>query len=186
MENSPSKAARYSELELKYARPIADALANRPDFLAWVLTGTRHEALAEVARHDAPKQQTLRGQPKMKNPYWFNYWCGKDGACTCRLGTAIETDILLIFECQEVSLAVHVEVKRPGEKLGVGQAATYPRRAACWATGASRPKRIPPHTEFLTVLVCGENLIGDAEVVHFDKVILHNDIAQRIAPYPEA
>lgn len=182
MANSLSKSASYS----KYARPIATALANDPDFLAWVVTGTRHEALAKVARHDSATQKARRGQPKMKNPYWFNYWCGKDRACTCRIGTAVETDILLVFACQEVNLAVHVEVKRPGEKLGVGQAATYPRRAACWATDTTRPKRIPPHTEFLTVLACGDNLVGNIELDYFDKVILHSDIAQRIKPYPDA
>ena len=81
---------------------------------------------------------------------------------------------------------MHVEVKRPGEKLGDGQAATYPRRAACWAVEATRPKRIPSHTEFLTILACGENLLGNAELDHFDKVIFHREIARRIAPYPEA
>jgi hypothetical protein len=121
----------------------------------------------------------------MTNPYWFNYWCGKDKLCRCKIGTAIETDILLVFSTAEVSLALHVEVKRPGETLGDGQAATYPRRASCWATDATRPKRIVPHTEFLTVLACGVNLASDPDLAHFDRVIFHDEISQRISPYPE-
>jgi hypothetical protein len=35
----------------------------------------------------------------MKNPYWFNYWCPKDSKCVCKVGTSLETDILLILEC---------------------------------------------------------------------------------------
>lgn len=175
----------YSELELRYARPLASGLTGNPAFLQWMLAGTRHEQLAQSATHDADAQRLRRGQPTMRNPYWFNYWCGKDQLCTCRIGTAIETDILLIFECNGTGLAIHVEVKRPGEKLGDGQAATYPRRAACWADEASRPKRIPAHTAFLTLLACGDNLVGSEEVAHFDKVVLHKEIANWISPYPE-
>jgi hypothetical protein len=151
----------------------------------WVFNGTRHEYLAATAFHNANAQRARRAQPSMKNPYWFNYWCGKDKNCTCRVGTGIETDILLVFECGYANLAVHIEVKRPGEKLSEGQAAAYPRRAACWASDAARPRRILPHTEFLTVLACGHSLAGSAELAHFDRVILHHEIAERITPYPE-
>ena len=121
----------YSELELRYARPLASGLIANPGFREWMLLGTRHEGLARELQHDAHEQQTLRGRPSMTNPYWFNYWCGKDRKCECRLGTAVETDILLIFRhTAHRGLAIHVEVKRPGDTLGDGQAETYPRRAA--------------------------------------------------------
>lgn len=179
-------AAGYSELELRYARPLAAALIADADFRDWVLSGTRHERLARTAFHDAERQRLRRNLPSMKNPYWFNYWCGKDRRCTCRVGTAVETDILLIFACEdETDLAVHIEVKRPNDTLGDGQAVTYSRRAACWATDATRPPRIVPHSAFVTVLACGANLVSDPDLVYFDKVIFHDDIAKRLHPYPE-
>lgn len=178
--------SNYSDLELRYARPLASGLIANDAFREWAFVGTRHERLAFGARHDGAGQRARRGLPNMKNPYWFNYWCGKDRLCECRIGTAVETDILLVFSCLgDTDLAVHVEVKRPGDTLGDGQAATYPRRAACWANDISRPKRIPPHREYLTVLACGSNLEGNPELAHFDKVIFHDDIAEWLRPYPE-
>jgi hypothetical protein len=122
----------------------------------------------------------------MKNPYWFNYWCGKDKRCACRIGTGIETDILLIFDCiNGRRLGLHIEVKRPGEMLGDGQAESYPRRAACWANPNTRPKTVPSHHDFLTMLVCGRDLASDIRLRHFDKVVFHDEIAKQIQLYPE-
>lgn len=176
----------YSELELKYARPLAAGLIADHDFREWLLSGTRYERLARTARHDSALQQRQRGNT-MTNPYWFNYWCGKDRNCACRVGTAVETDILLVFDCEDkTALALHVEIKRPGDTLRSGQAVTYPRRAACWANEATRPRRIPPHSEFLTILACGSNLRGNPDLIHFDKVIFHDEIATHLNPYPDA
>jgi len=179
-------AAAYSDLELKYARPIAVALAADRGFREWKLEGTPYADLAAVAHHDADLQRRLRARPKMTNPYWFNYWCGKDRFCACRVGTAVETDILMIFEVPAAQkFAVHVEVKRPNERLGLGQAETYPRRAACWANQTTRPKRIPEHSGFVTVLACGRNLADDPQLTHFNRVAFHDEIAERISGYPE-
>jgi hypothetical protein len=82
-------------------------------------------------------------------------------------------------------LALHVEIKRPGEKLGDGQAEFYPRRAACWANPDTRPKTVPPHEDFLTMVVCGRDLGSDARLRFFDKVVFHDDVAQKIEVYPE-
>jgi hypothetical protein len=178
--------SKYSELELQYARPLATGLIEDPSFRAWLLAGTHYGQLAAEARHDADLQRRTRARPAMTNPYWFNYWCGKDRDCDCRIGTAIETDILLIFEAADGErFAVHVEVKRPNEQLGVGQAITYPRRAACWANSATRPSRVPDHSGFVTVLACGSNLAGNPEIGHFDKTVFHDAIAEHLHGYPK-
>jgi hypothetical protein len=123
----------------------------------------------------------------MKNPYWFNYWCGKDTRCVCRIGTGIETDILLIFNCASGRrLGVHIEVKRPGERLENGQAESYPHRAACWANPATRPRTVLPHDEFLTMIACGRDAAGDERLGHFDKILFHDEVAKRISIYPES
>jgi hypothetical protein len=181
--------AAFAELELRYVRPVARAIQEDSAFRQWLLRGTkRHgDSVVSACPVDKDVQARLRS-PAMKNEYWFNYWCGKDAIkkCTCRIGTGIETDILFILDCQDGRrLGLHIEVKRPNERLGDGQAESYPRRAACWANPDTRPRTVPPHENFLTVLVCGRELLSDERTQHFDKVVFHDEIAQRIKPYPE-
>jgi hypothetical protein len=178
--------AKYSESELRYARPVAQAILDSGAFRQWLLAGTKHENSARQARPVGQIQGDLRS-PRMKNPYWFNYWCGKDSKCACRIGTGIETDILLIFDCaNDRRLGLHIEIKRPGEQLGDGQAESYPRRAACWANSNTRPKTVLLHQDFLTMLICGRELASDRRHQFFDKVVFHDDVAARIQPYPDA
>lgn len=61
----------YARHELKYARPLAAGTIYNGPFRAW-LSG--RDDLAE-ATHDPLLQSRLR-TPNMKNPYWYNYWCG--------------------------------------------------------------------------------------------------------------
>ncbi|HXR95810.1 MAG TPA: hypothetical protein VN718_08025 [Rhizomicrobium sp.] len=178
--------AAYSEHELRYARPVARAIEEDGDFRRWLLSGTRFgSALLEARPIEKSIQRDLRSST-LKNPYWFNYWCGKDSKCVCRVEDGTETDILFILDyANDKRLGLHIEVKPPGEQLRVGQAESYPRRAACWANPDTRPRTVPPHQDFLTMLVCGQELASDKRVQNFDKVIFHNDIARRIKPYPE-
>jgi hypothetical protein len=135
---------------------------------------------------DKDVQVSLRS-PNIKNAYWFNYHCGKDSKCVCRIGKGIETDILFIFDCaNDRRLALHIEIKPPGEQLRDGQAESYPRRAICWANPETRPRTVPPHEDFLTMLVCGRELTSDSRIGHFDKVVFHDEISALITPYPEA
>ena len=178
--------ASYSASELRYARPLANALLVSGLFRQWFFSGTRHENDVLMARPLGDLQLQLRS-PGIKNPYWFNYWCGKDKRCSCRVGTGIETDILLLWEVGNARrLALHIEVKRPGDCLGDGQAESYPRRAACWSTPATKPQTVPAHDQYATMLVCGPELAADSRCKWFDKVLFHGDIAKRIAVYPEA
>jgi hypothetical protein len=140
---------------------------------------------AKGSRRAGPigKSQSSLRSPKMKNPYWFNYWCGKDSdRCSCRIGKAIETDILLVLERDDSRrLALHIEIKRPGKGLEDGQAESYPRRAECWLNPNTRPRNVPSH---LTIIVCGRNLRSDLRLGFFDKVVFHDEVANHLGAYP--
>ena len=177
--------AAYSELELRYARPVANAILESGPFRHWLLAGTKHERDALTARPIGDIQGSVRSA-RLKNPYWFNYHCGKDSKCECKIGTGIETDILLILDCDtKRSLGLHIEIKRPGESLGDGQSESYKRRAACWANPVTRPKYVWPYQDFLTLLICGRELKPDKRLQSFDKVVFHDEVAQKIQVYPE-
>ena len=177
--------APYSSLELAYARPIANAMLDRPEFLQWLLSGTKFQCDALTAKPLGQAQAGLRSSG-LKNPYWFNYWCPKDGRCACRIESGIETDILIIYVCADGRrLAVHVEIKRPLDNFRPGQAESYPRRAACWVNPVTRPRTVPVHQEFVTVLVCGLELKADSRSNNFDKIVCHDDICDRIEFYPD-
>ena len=176
--------AVYSELELRYARPLAKAILESGAFRQWLQAGTKHATGALEACPVGDIQGSLR--TLAKNPYWFNYWCGKDSKCPCRIGAGIETDILLILDyANDRNLGLHIEIKRPGDQFRDGQAESYPRRAACWANPNTRPTYVWPHQDFLTMLICGRDLASDRGLQFFDKVVFHDDVAQRILVYPE-
>lgn len=178
--------AAYSSYELGFARPIAESLLSDSEFLEWVLNGTRFSSRGATPV-DAAQQLSLRNKG-LKNPYWFNYWCGKDKMCLCRESpekSGIETDILIVCDLEAgIRGAIHVEVKPPGEKLLDGQAESYPRRAWCWSNSQSRPRTVLPHSEAVTILACGRELNSDERTKCFDKVVFHDDLRNRIANYP--
>src|SRR5258706_114561 len=67
--------ATYSELELRYVRPVARAILEDSTFRRWLLAGTRlGDAIVPACPVDREVQASLRS-PTMKNEYWFNYWC---------------------------------------------------------------------------------------------------------------
>ena len=136
--------APYAKLELPYARPLARALIESAPFREWFLKGTKYEHLALTAKPIGAIQGSLR-TPGIKNPWWFDYWCNKEKSCVCREApdkAGTQTDVLLIFECVDKKLALHIEIKRPGDKLLDGQAESYPRRAGCWANPQTRPSYV--------------------------------------------
>jgi hypothetical protein len=186
VQDSIKNMKAYSDLELRYARPIANAILQGAKFRNWLLSGTRHATYGKDGTPAGDIQGGYRSKG-LKNPYWFNYWCPKDSKCECRIGSGLETDIFLVLERPTTErLGIHIEVKRPNDKLGDGQAESYPRRAACWANPNTRPKTVMPHDDFLTILFSGRELANHKLVTHFDKVIFHDEVALKIAVYPEA
>jgi hypothetical protein len=111
-----SEMANYSKNEFPYARPLADALLGDGTFRRWLLADTRFAAIATEARPLPEDQSKLRTTPNARKWWWFNHYCSKDGRCSCKVGTGLETDILLIFDTlNDYRFALHVEVKPPGE-----------------------------------------------------------------------
>jgi len=150
------------------------------------LGGTKFADYALDAQSLGEQQANLRTTLNSRKWFWFNHWCTKDRYCECRGEKGIETDILLIFEASDqFRFAVHIEVKPPGENFLPGQAESYPRRGSCWATPTARQKTVLAHDDFVTILVCGDNLKSDSRISNFTKVVLHHNIEQRISPYPD-
>ena len=176
--------ASYSERELRDARPVANAILNDRRFREWLLSGTQNESYKDS--EPAGDTQGTYQSKNLTNPYWFNYWCSKDRKCECKIGSGIETDIFLVLVRPSAErLGLHLEIKRPNDRLREGQAESYPRRAACWTNPNTRPKTVMPHDHFLTILIGGREL-NDREIIsHFDKVIYHDEVARIIPTYPE-
>ncbi len=184
MHQQPAnEMANYSPNEFLYARPLANALQGDKAFRHWFLADTKFAAIAGDA-HTLPElQASLRTTPTAEKWWWFNHFC-RD-ICSCKVATGLETDVFMVFEVPGgFRFAIHVEVKPPGKKLGQGQAESYPRRAACWANPATRPRTVLAHDGFATILVCGDNLKSDARCSEFDKVVFHRNIEERLSPYP--
>lgn len=178
--------ANYSASEFLYARPLANAILSDEMFRRWFLAGTKFADIASGSHALPEPQAILRTTPKARKWWWFNCFCPKDGHCSCKVGTGLETDILIILEATDgFRFAVHVEVKPPDKNLESGQAETYPRRAECWANPATRPQTVLAHDSFVTILACGDNLKSDARCAKFDKTVFHRDIEKRISPYPD-
>jgi hypothetical protein len=169
---------RYGHIEHEYASRFAGALVEDPDFRGWVLRHTRFagrecRVLNEEMRH-------RRTNPNA--PWWKNHF---NPACKCHgCEGGRETDIFVVFEdTSSCRFALHVEVKQPRDSWGKTQAERYPIRARCWV--ASSPKRILPHTEAATMLLCPATKLGpyEAQARSFDSVITFEEVA---ALYPHA
>ncbi|HWF95122.1 MAG TPA: hypothetical protein VG291_09225 [Xanthobacteraceae bacterium] len=120
----------YGKMELLYAAPFAEALANYTAFRSWVLKQTKFARFADEA-------QLLHREMMAKRIFGTQYWWRSHftESCRCFGCSGQETDLLAIFETStSVRIALHVEVKHPGDRFkdAGNQAAAYPVRAQCW------------------------------------------------------
>ena len=181
----------YSRHEFLYARPLAHAIITDVRFRHWFLSETKFADRAVDARILAEEQASLRTTENSKKWFWFNVYCPRDRQCKCRGEKGIETDILIIFEIplfegfDRFRFALHIEVKPPDKGFLPGQAESYDRRGRCWADPARRPNNVPEYHDFVTILVCGDNLRSDTRISEFTDVIYHNEIDKYISPYPD-
>lgn len=175
----------YSGRAQPYLDAIGAAIFANGILRDWIVAGTRADAWrGAVSLHDRQRALTPKTQ---KQPFFCNYFCGLDSRCTCRPdGTkGLETDLMAFLQdAQGRILAIHLEYKHPREELSPGQAAAYPMRAACWATGTYRPKRVMPHHDRLCVILCDPAFHTASELAHFDRVISHTDAAARVPGWP--
>ncbi len=174
------------------AQPYLDAIANNifasQAVRDWLIKGT--PAATDYTGSDVlfDEQRSVRWQSKpTKQPFWANYWCGLDSACTCRIegSKGLESDAIFFFRNKAARiLAVHIEFKHPNEAFGFGQPEAYPLRAACFSATHSRRKTMNSHQDWATVLFCGVETLSDRRLSNFQRVITHREAKQALKGYP--
>jgi hypothetical protein len=180
----------YSGKAQPYLDAIAEAIFRSQHVRDWLLKGTTVEATYAGSDVLIDEQRAVRWRTKpTKQPFWANYWCGRDSQCTCRIegSKGLESDaIFFLRNSSNRILAAHVEFKHARETFGFGQPEAYPLRAACFAkTHHSRPT-INPHDDWTTVIFCGAESLSDQRLSNFQRVITHGEAARMIAAYPPA
>lgn len=134
------------------------------------------------------EQRTVRwSRQRTKQPFWANYWCGRDSRCTCRIegSKGLESDAIFFFRSKsDRILAVHVEFKHPNEAFGYGQPEAYPLRAACFVKTYHERPTLNAHHDWATVIFCGAEAFPDRRLSNFQRVITHDEARRMIEGYP--
>lgn len=178
----------YSSKALPYLDAIAEGVFSSETIRDWLITGTPAEAQylgADILIDEQRKRRWQRSQ--MKQPFWANYWCGRDAHCTCRIegSKGLESDAIFFLRSRsDRVLAVHVEFKHAYETFGFGQPEAYPLRAECFSKTYSTRPTVNPHHDWITVLFCGEDTLSDERIGNFQRVITHDEAAAAIPRYP--
>jgi hypothetical protein len=178
----------YSGKAQPYLDVIAECVFSDHSIRDWILEGTPHEAEYRGSSVLFDEQRAVRWHSKpTRQPFWANYWCGRDSRCTCRIdgSKGLESDAIFFFRngFGQV-LAVHLDFKHAGESFGYGQPEAYSLRAACFARTHFERKTLNAHHDWTTVLFCGEDTLSDPRLHHFHRVITHPVAHQRLAGYP--
>jgi hypothetical protein len=91
----------YSGKAQPYLDAIAESVFTSQDVRDWMVAGTPMEAnyAGSVALIDEQRAVRWRTKPT-KQPFWANYWCGRNSRCTCRIegSKAIESDAISFSE----------------------------------------------------------------------------------------
>ena len=156
----------------------------------WLIKGTPAAAdyIGAGALIDEQRGVRWRKQ-RTKQPFWANYWCGRDSGCTCRIegSKGLESDAIFFFRNgSNRVLAVHLEFKHPKEAFQFGQPEAYPLRAACFARTHQERPTLNAHDDWTTVIFCGEDTLIDKRLSYFQRVIIHEEAARMIKTYPKA
>ena len=179
----------YSGKAQPYLNAIADSVFTSQRTRDWLIKGTPTEAeyLGATVLYD--EQRAVRWRLKTtKQPFWANYWCGRDARCTCRVegSKGLESDAIFFFRNRVARvLAVHIEFKHRNEPFGFGQPECYSLRAACFAKTCAKRRTLNAHHDWTTVIFCGPESRGDAKLSHFQRVITHDEAANMIEAYPK-
>jgi hypothetical protein len=176
---------RYQLAAQPYLAAIARGVKDSPASRAFLLRGTEYAQSYETAEPLWQKQWQARGNPKC--PFWSNYWFNPCQSCNCRIDNSVsmEIDALFFLENSEGKrLAVHVEMKRDGEALSIGQAEAYRPRAECYRDQRRVRKGVLRHDHFIAVLFCGTQTDTQLVKQYFDRVILHDSARNAFPGYP--
>lgn len=181
-------ACKYQRLAQPYLDAIAHGFKDSDDVRNFLLEGTPHENSYNISLPLWGKQWEKRDpKDKMKCPFWSNYWYDPCENCSCRIDGSVSMEVDALFFVENASkrkLAIHIEMKRPNEKLSIGQAEAYRPRAACFRDIGRPRKSLLSHHDFITVLFCGSDTDLSVANPHFDRIIVHEDAARFIQNYP--
>lgn len=180
----------YSAKAQPFLDAIAEGVFTSQDIRDWLIAGTPHQVnyVGSVALTDDQRAVRWKSKPT-KQPYWANYWCGRDSRCTCRIegSSGLESDaIFFLRNALGRVLAVHVEFKHTHEPFGFGQPEAYPLRAACFSSTYRERPTLNPHQDWSTVIFCGADALQDKRLSAFQRVIIHAEAARMIQAYPKA
>jgi hypothetical protein len=119
----------YSGKAQPYLDAIAESVFTSQDVRDWLITGTPAKADYVGSGVLIDEQRAVRWRTKpTKQPFWANYWCGRDSRCTCRIdgSKGLESDAIFFFRnSSDRVLAVHVEFKHKSEAFSFGQPEAY-------------------------------------------------------------
>jgi hypothetical protein len=171
-----------------YLDAIAESVFTSQDVRDWLIAGTPVEANYAGSGALIDEQRAVRWRIKpTKQPFWANYWCGRDSRCTCRIegSKGLESDAIFFFRnSSDRVLAVHVEFKHTNEAFSFGQPEAYPLRAACFARTHHERPTLNAHDDWATVIFCGAESLLDQRLSYFQRVITHGEAARMIRAYP--
>lgn len=180
----------YSGKAQPYLDAIAAAVFQSQDIRDWLIRGTAAEVSYAKAGVLIDEQRAVRWRLKPTiQPFWANYWCGRDSKCTCRIdgSKGLESDAIFFFRNGSGRiLAIHVEFKHAREAFGFGQPEAYPLRAACFAKTFHSRATLNPHHDWTTVIFCGSESLSDPRLSHFQRIITHDEAVRIIPAYPVA
>lgn len=78
----------------------AESVFTSQDVKDWLIKGTPVEVDYVGSRVLIDEQRVVRWRAKpTKQPFWANYWCGRDSSCTCRIegSKGLESDAIFFF-----------------------------------------------------------------------------------------
>jgi hypothetical protein len=180
--------AAYSEKAQPYLNAIAEAVFTSQAVRDWLIKGTSVETIYSGSEVLFEEQRAARWRTKQtKQPFWANYWCGRDSRCTCRItdSKGLESDAIFFFRNRSNRvLAVHVEFKHKNEAFGFGQPEAYPLRAACFAKTHHERRTLNPHQDWTTVIFCDQQSLADSRLSYFQRVITHDEAGRMLGAYP--
>jgi len=180
--------AGYSYKAQPYLDAIASGVFASRSVRDWLLAGTPQATSFAGSSALVDEQRSVRWRTKpTKQPFWANYWCGKDKKCLCRPegSTALESDAIFFLRNGESHvLALHVEFKHPDEPFSFGQPEAYPMRAACFVKTHGQRGTINPHHHWATAIFCGPEAFGDVRLKHFQRIISHDEARRMLPDYP--
>ncbi len=178
----------YSEKAQPYLDAIAEGVFASQDVRDWLVRGTPMQTSYTGSSVFIDEQRNVRWRAKQtKQPFWANYWCGRDSRCTCRIegSKGLESDAIFFFRnALNRILALHVEFKHANESFQLGQPEAYPLRAACFAKTYRERATLNPHDDWTTVIFCGSEPLLDPRLLNFQRVITHAEAARMVPTYP--